>query len=236
MAAQTLLQLRTRALQRADMVNSQFVTTAEVTGLVNVALARLHDLLVTAYEDYYVTVATPFGLTVNKEAYDLVADCGIVDFEKIICVFLTTGSGATLSRFKLRKFRTNELGRLNNPQLIVLNLAPALLWYRCMGNKLYLEPMASGGVSGWNCEVWYVPQAPTLVADSDTTDAGIVNGWDEFIVNEVAINLRLKEESDISGLMARQQVFEQKLEAVAQARDTSDPERVVDTEAAYYVP
>lgn len=234
MAGQTLLQLRTRVLQRTDMVNSQFVTTAEVTQLINTAGARLHDILVTAYEDYYVTKATGFALVAGKEAYDLVADCAITDFQKTLQVFLTTGTGTTLSRYPLRRFNTRQLGRLNNPQLTATTVAPPLLFYRMVGNKLYLEPIPAGGVSGWLCEIWYVPQFVQLVADADTLDYSIAFGWDEYIVNDAAINIRLKEESDVSGLMARQQEFERRLEAVTQARDIGEPSRVVDVESGGY--
>lgn len=231
MAGQTLLQLRTRVLQRVDMVNSQFVTTAEVNQLVNTAGARLRDILITAYEDYYVTKATPFSLVAGKEAYDLVTDCGIADFEKLQQVFLINGSGASLARFTLRKFNLRQLGVLNNPQLTALTIAPPLLFYRLVGNTLYLEPLPTGGLSGWQCEIWYVPQYTQLVNDTDTLDLGVVFGWDEYIANNAAMQIRIKEESDISQMLTMQQEFEHKLEGVLQARDISEAARVVDVEA-----
>lgn len=231
----TLAQLRTRAFQRVDMVNSTFATTAEANQLVNTAGARLHDLLVTSYEDYFQLVKT-FSLTANKEAYDLVADLNLVDangnpsFYKVIDIFVTTGSGANLSRQKLRRFNTNELSRINNPLLVPTAMPWPVLYYRLVGSKLYFEPIATS-TAGYSIELWYAPQFVQLVADADTLDYGVVFGWDEFIVNDVAINLRLKEESDVSALMARQAEFERKVAAGAQNRDSAEPSRVVDVEA-----
>ena len=50
----TLQNLIDRVRQRADMEGSTFVTDAEVIGYINVAMAEMHDILVTRYEDYYV--------------------------------------------------------------------------------------------------------------------------------------------------------------------------------------
>ena len=50
----TLAQLIVRVRQRADMVGSAFVSDSEIVDYINVAMAEIHDLLVTKYEDYYV--------------------------------------------------------------------------------------------------------------------------------------------------------------------------------------
>jgi hypothetical protein len=51
----TLLTLRTRARQRANVENSQFVTDAEVTSLVNAGIARLYNDICRAVPRYYST-------------------------------------------------------------------------------------------------------------------------------------------------------------------------------------
>ena len=50
----TLANLITAVRRRADMVGSTFVSDAEVVDYINVAMAELHDILVTKFEDYYV--------------------------------------------------------------------------------------------------------------------------------------------------------------------------------------
>lgn len=239
MAQVTLQDLINRALQRTDMVNnagaSNFASTAELTYLANAAHARLYDLLVDAYEDYYQSTLT-FSLTSGKEYYDLVSDLNMVDgssnptFYKVKNVFLTTGSGSSLSRYPLRRFNENELARLNNAVRLPILLSLPTLYWRLEGTRLYFEPIPSATTSGYSVELWYVPQVTKLVNLTDTLDYQTVFGWDEYIVNDMAINLKIKEESDTSALERRQAQFEQKLEAAASNRATSEPARVVDTD------
>lgn len=219
--AQTLLQLRTRLRQRVDMVNSQFVTDAECNGLLNTAGARLHDLLITADPERYMTTA-PIALVAGTEAYTLPSD-----FHTMLQLFATTGSGTTLQRVPLRKFNVRDMGSRVNPYLSATTVESPVVSYRMEGNKIYIWPMPTG-VSGWALELWYAPQYVDLVADGDTVDYGVVSGWDEYVINDAAINTRLKEESDISGLMARLQEFEARVVTTSKYRDSAEPSRVVD--------
>lgn len=240
MARVTLVDLQSRALQRVDAVNSQFVSTSELNYLINVGVARLHDILVTAYEDYYSTRKL-FSLVAGQEAYDLVTDLGLIDgsgnplFYKVLELFAVTGSGSNISRQKLKMFNRNELTRLNNPVLTpTYTVFPVLCW-RLEGTKLFMEPVPTSA-AGFQIELWYVPQITPLVADADTIDYSVVQGWEEYIVNEVAINIRLKEESDVSGLMARQAEFESRVTAAAGNRSLGDAPRVVDVEGNWGYP
>ncbi len=49
----TLLQLREEVRQRADMVNSAFVTNSEVDRCINESWAHMYDQLLATGEDYY---------------------------------------------------------------------------------------------------------------------------------------------------------------------------------------
>ena len=220
---------------------SNYATTAELTYLANAGAARLHDILVTAYEDFYMSSIT-WSITPGKEYYDLSADLLMVDansnptFYKMIDIFLTYGSGATLSRFKLKRFNTNELTLLNNSVITpTYTILPTVYW-RLEGTRLYFEPIAVANTAGYNFEMWYVPQVTKLVNLTDTLDYQAVFGWDEYIVNDMAINLKIKEESDPSALIARQQEFERKIEGAAQNREISDPQRTQDVERVYDYP
>lgn len=61
--------------------------------------------------------------------------------------------------------------------------------YRVYGKKLELDPIVSEGTY----RVYYVPEASPLSSDSDTVDYPF--GWEEWIVLQVAMKLRQKEES-----------------------------------------
>ena len=226
--AVTLAQLRTRCQQRVDMVNSSFATTAEINQLINTAGARLHALLVTAYEDYFFKTTT-FSLPA-AETYDLSAN--VTDLYKIIQVFLTIGSGTSLSRFALRRFNANEVPQFGNSAIFPATMILPVVYYCVQGGKMYFEPIPTSS-NGYSVELWYAPQFTQLVNDTDTLDYSFAFGWEEYIVNDVAINLRLKEESDVSGLIARQNQFEQQLQAIVQNRDVAEASRVVDVDRRY---
>lgn len=70
----TLLQLRTRLEQRADIANDQAVSLAEKNDLINEALTDLYDELVaSAPPDYYLTDAV-IGTVAGTPSYSLPAD------------------------------------------------------------------------------------------------------------------------------------------------------------------
>lgn len=66
--------------------------------------------------------------------------------------------------------------------------------------------------------VWYLPHAPLLSADGDSLTT--INGWEEYIVADVAAKLLIKEESDPSGALSIKQEVE------ASIRDSSDEQDV----------
>lgn len=243
MAQLTLQDLINRALQRCDMANnagtSNFATTAELTYLANAAHSQLYDILVTEFEDYYQQVLQ-ITLVAGQETYDLStllpASGGYGNmFYKVLELFLTSGSGQSVVRFKLRRFNTNELSLLNNNVLTpTFTVLPTVYW-RLEGTKIYIEPVP-GSVGSYGLELWYIPQCQQLVNLTDTLDYQTVYGWEEFIVNEMAINLKIKEESDPSALMQRNEIYLRRLQAAAANRDTSEAMRVVDTERQYGYP
>ena len=69
----TLLDLRTRALDFADMTNSTVPVTDRVTDYVNDALAHLHDVLSNAHQDYFCE-KTQFTMTAGQAEYPLPSD------------------------------------------------------------------------------------------------------------------------------------------------------------------
>ena len=247
MARVQLQDLINRALDRADMANnvgsSQFYSTANLTYLANAANARLYDILVDTYEDFHVKMVT-LQLVSGQETYDFVRDWGLVDafgnpsMYKVREMFLVYGTGANITRYKLRRFNTNELTLLNNSVITPTFAILPTLYYREVDTGIMFEPIPGAGssVTGYQVQMWYIPQATPLVNLTDYLDYQVVYGWDEFIVNEMAINMKIREESDVSALMARQADFERRVQAAAANRDVSEPCRVTDMERTYQFP
>ena len=94
MASVTLLELRNRSRQRADMVNSKFVTDAELNTYINASYAELYDLLIASRGENYFVLSYNFTTSINQDTYALPAD-----FYKLMGVdFVTSSTQAITSR------------------------------------------------------------------------------------------------------------------------------------------
>ena len=74
-----LAQIRLKAKQRADRVNSNFVTDPEWDSYINQAAFELYDLLVTEYEDYFIA-PIPAQFTVNGSQFLYPLPDGLITF------------------------------------------------------------------------------------------------------------------------------------------------------------
>jgi hypothetical protein len=118
------------------------------------------------------------------------------------------------------KFRSNPLAPLS----------PGLyLRYAVQGSNLKFIPIPSIGNS---IEVYYIPQPLKLViaapaaGESLTFDA--INGWDEWVICDLAAKMLMKQERDSSGLVGLREAAKNRILTMAPARDAGMPERVVD--------
>lgn len=219
----SLAWLREAAQQRADRVNSNFVTTAEWNSYINQSALELYDILVTAYEDYFIAepkIVTTDGIT---QRYDLPSD-----FYKLAGVDcgLSNGNNAwvTIKRFEFAARNRYVFPNINATYFGVFNLQ-----YKIVGSKLMFIPTPS---AGQYIRIWYVPRLPTLLLDTDTFDS--ISGWSEYIVVDAAIKALQKEESDVSVLFAQKQALIKRIEESAQNRDEGMPSTVSDSRTNNY--
>lgn len=218
MASVTLATLRQRALERADMVNSDFIEDDELLEYINSSYAELYDILVSKFEDYYTPAPTPFSIT-SGNTYNLPSD-----FYKLRGVdYLISGSDYV----PLRKFNFNER---HADSTVRRFRGTSKLRYRIVGTKLYIEP-AANAVGSY--QIWYIPLFTPLSSESDTVNG--VNGWEEYIVVDAAIKMLNKEESDTGSLEVAKAKLLERIENMAQNRDADQPESVTDvTRQGYY--
>ena len=212
MATVTLLELRTRARQRSDMVNSGFISDSELNAYVNASYAELYDLLVSKHgEDYFVNQYN-FTTTTNNETYALPDD--FYKLEGVDLQLDTSNNWVSLKRF--------EFAERNIPQIWDIKFVD-FIRYRVFGNNIRFSPVPQ---SHQSIRVWYVPLPDKLVKDTDSFSG--INGFEEYIVIDVAIKMLTKEESDVSTLMAEKAAMKQRIEVMAEARDEGQPSRVQD--------
>lgn len=209
----TLLELRTKARERADMVNSQFVTDSELTGYVNSSIAELYDLLTSA-----------FGSDYNLSSYSFVTVASTQDYALPADFYKLKGVDSQISGdlwFSIRPFNFNERNR--NQDIVWGLIGGPSIRYRMVGNNIRFSPMPTGP---FNMRLWYVPVAAKLAADGDTFND--INQFSEYVVVDAAIKMMQKEESDVSVLMQQKMELRKRIEVMAADRDIGQPETVSD--------
>lgn len=218
----SLGQLRLASQQRADRVNSNFVTKAEWNSYINQSAFELYDLLVTTFEDYYVAAPFVFQTDGSTDRYDL--SVLVPDFYKLLGV--DSGLNETGNAYwTVKKFDFIARNRYLFPQMTSTYLGPFNLQYRLLGStKLMFIPQPSAGTF---IKLWYVPRMTELLADTDILDG--VSGWVEYVIIDAAIKALQKEESDVSVLMAQKQAMLDRIQTTAMNRDIGQPDTVSDT-------
>ena len=196
--ATTLLQLRDRAKQESDNVNSSFLTDAEWNTNINASYQELYGLIVQAFGNDYFTQSPATGYTFTTTGttsfFALPSD-----FFKLLGVDLQISSPGNWVSLKPFPFAERNIFSVSNTQF----------------------PMA-----GQTIRILYVPLPTLMVADVDTIDG--VNGWEEYIVIDAAMKALAKEESDVSVLMARKAAIIDRLNSEVENRDAGSPYVVAD--------
>lgn len=175
----TLESLRIQAQERADQLNSSFLSISEWNRNIMGSYKELYDLLIAAYgNDYY--VATPIQFAVTGQSYlyplpdgsttfinGLTLSTGFVapPFYKLLGVDLILSPGFTAnnqqSAVSIRPFNFSDRNRYAVPNFQsfygVTNLR-----YRIQGNNLWFTPIPS---AGQNIQVWYIPRPTDIQAE-----------------------------------------------------------------------
>jgi len=178
----TLLDLKTRARQRADMVDSEFISDAELTSIINQGAMELYDLIVNAYEDYF-TVSQTYTIANGTNTLTLPAT-----FYKLRALDFSV-NGVWVA---CRQFNFNDRNRTQHDTNWFTGYGP-LRSYRVMKDSLILQPTQS---AGGDYQLWYIPSFTALASNSDVLPASMSKfGWDEYIVLFAVSRMLSKEES-----------------------------------------
>lgn len=210
----TLLELRTRALDAADykpLNDNAFATNAQVNAMINDSGAELFDILIVRWADYFVKTQN-ITLLNGTTGYTLPTD-----FHKARGVYLIQGS----YRIPLRTYDESERADLFNSG----NFPEA---YRIEAGQIIIPPPASTGT----VEMRYVYQFPYLTLDTDALDLNVVSGWEQYIVYDVALKLRVKARDnpqDMQSLQMMRDRLQERIKIAANERQAGGGGRVRDT-------
>lgn len=214
----SLGQLRLMSQQRADRVGSNFVTMPEWNSYINQSYFELYDLLVDAYEDYFVTA--PTTITIDSTTGQATLP---TDFYKLMGVDLSLGGTSGNGFVTLKKFDFIARNRYVYPNIQSTYLGIFNLRYRLVGNTLMFIPNPS---SNQSVRIWYIPKLTQLLQDTDIAQG--VSGWTEYVIVDAAIKALQKEESDVSVLMAQKMALIKRIEESSMNRDAGQPDTISD--------
>ena len=225
----SLGQIRLSAQQRADRVNSNFVTLPEWNSYINQALFELYDLLVTVYDDYFLAVPYQFITNGSQTIYPMpTGSSSFLDINSVVAKPFYKLRGVDLgldqsgnALVTVKKFDFIARNRYVYPNITSGYLGVFNLRYRLMGNDLHFIPTPA---SGQVIRVWYVPKMSQLLKDTDIADG--VSGWLEYVIVRAAKYALDKEESD-SGMLTQELMFlKQRIEESAINRDIGEPDTI----------
>lgn len=235
----SLGELRLRAQQTADRVNSQFVTASEWNAFLRLAMYELYDLLITSYEDLFassIAFINTNGTTQNYPVPDGVSNylggtygglSGVpaLAFYKLAGMDLgvNTSNNAWVTLLKFDFIERNKYVYPNSTSTIygVYNMR-----YRLMGNFINIIPTPAGNQQ---VRMWYSPKLPALLKDSDLTTLGY-SGWLRYpIVRAAKYALDKEEGSDTSKLDQELGFLKQRIEQTSQNRDAGVPDTISNT-------
>ncbi len=226
-----LSQIRLQSQQRADRVNSQFVTMSEWNVNINQSLFELYDLLITAYgEEYFAASPLIFNTDGTDQTYPLPDGTnlgGAPAFYKLLGIDLGLNSGAQSNNgwVSINKFNFIDRNKYFYPNTQSTIYGVFNMQYRLLGSKVEFIPTPSGNQP---IRLWYIPRMTMLLQDTDITTSG-VSGWIEYVIVDAAIKALQKEESDISALQIQKAALMKRIEAASMNRDAGQPDTVSDT-------
>jgi len=232
-----LSQIRLAAMQRADRVNSNFVTMTEWNQYINQSMFELYDLLITTYEDLYVATPVQFvsdGVTFlcplpnGSNTFINGINNNITftpkPFYKLIGVDLALNN-ATNAYVTVNKFNFSDRNRFVYPNTASTIYGVFNLQYRLLGNnQIEFIPTPSAGQA---IRIWYIPRLTELLSDTDTTDIGI-SGWIEYVIVKAAYYALTKEESDTTSLVMQLAALQKRIEETASNRDAGMADTISD--------
>lgn len=230
----SLAEIRLRAQQRADRVNSNFVTLPEWNFFINQAMFELYDLLVTSYEDYYVAPAVSFTANGSTFLYPLPDGSNTFTgpdgttfvprpFYKLMGVDLALNTSQN-GWVTIHKFNFADRNKFLYPNSASTIYGVFNCRYRLVGNKIEFIPTPSGNQI---FRLWYIPRLEMLLRETDTTDTGI-SGWLQYVIARAAKYALDKEESDTQKLDEELLFLKNRIEAAAQNRDAGEPQTISD--------
>ena len=251
----SLFELRLRAQQTADRVNSPFVTTTEWNAFLRIAMYELYDILIETDPELFVIggAGNPNGTgAISIQTNGTIANYPLPNgttnflggtypntagqppspaFYKLWGVDLNVNtSNVTPSRVTLLKFNFIDRNKYVYPNSTSTIYGVYNMRYRVVGQNsatqmLNIIPTPAGGQT---LGIWYAPKLPAMLANTDLTMIGY-SGWIRYAIVRAAKYALDKEESNTDKLDAELMFLKERITAASSNRDAGIPDTISDT-------
>ncbi len=233
----SLGQLRLACQQKADKVGSNSVTVPEWNTFINLAMYELYDILITAYEDYYMAPRARFNTNGSQFIYPL--PNGLISFTnqagdafnaepfyKLLGVDLAVNIDAAQNAFvTLKKYNLIDRNKFVFPNTGSARYGVFNPSYRVMGSNIEFIPTPS---SNTTMQLLYIPRLPQMMKDTDITTLGH-SGWLQYVICRAAKYALNKEESDTAAIDQEILFLKDRIESSAQSRDAGQNDTISNT-------
>lgn len=230
----SLGEIRLLSQQRADRVNSNFVTMPEWNAFIRLAQYELYDLLIDLDQMRY--VAPTAGFTSNGSTYLYPLPDGIRTFvapdgSNFVPrpFYKLLGVDMGLSNAQQAWVTVTQFNFIDRNKFLYPNSASTIYGvfncqYRLNDSNIQFIPVPSGNQP---FRLWYIPRLAVPLADNDLVDG--VSGWTDYIIIRAAKYALDKEESDTQKLDEELSFLTKRIEAAAQTRDVGQADTISDT-------
>ncbi len=207
---ETLANLRTRIQQRCDLEHDgeAFITADELDQLINKSYRELYALLVKA--GLHSVPESKATITATGAAFYGLPDA----YYSIVDVYRVEGGG--LLRLKRHNSRTRPVAGYTYPAST----------YRVygIGESARIEFDSRPGSGTY--EVYYIPLPEELENDNDEIEG--VLGWEEYIVADVSIDVKTKQDLDTRPLLLKKAEMAARIQEETQLRDMHESVHIAD--------
>lgn len=230
----SLGQVRLNAQQRADRVNSNFVTMPEWNQYIIQAQYELYDLLISCNQTYY--IAPTAGFMSDGSTYMYPLPDGVTTFldannQSFVArpFYKLVGVDLGLQNANNAWVTVNQFNFIDRNKFVYPNSASTIYGvyncqYRLMGNYIEFIPVPSGNQP---FRLWYIPRLQTPLKDTDILDG--ISGWLEYVIVRAAKYALDKEESDTTKLDQELEFLIKRIEDSSSNRDVGQADTISDT-------
>lgn len=205
----TLAALTTAAQRRAGLVGAASVDATALANMVQQSATACYDLILEAFGEDYFMKSSSITTSAGTATVALPAD-----FYRLLMLFYpTTGDVNGLEPIPYPEFdpSTAAWSSSSPPR------------YHLEADNVRFSPCPN---AVYTVGIFYVPIMPAIVDGASPVPFAGINGWEEYVVWDVAGKLREEDESDSSRAFAERDLAAERIRRMAPRRDKVHPHRV----------